>query len=168
MTEQMPLTWADVQTRLPDLMNQLENCQPFIRDSRDRLPPQIRDKPGIYVFYDDDKPLYVGLSRSKQMRERIMQHSRPSSGHMAATFAFLLALEEAENQYIDCTDRTRDGLQKAPDFKPIYDATKERVRQMAVKVVAVADAIEQSVFQVYAALHLPTMRPYGYNDFETH
>lgn len=166
MTEQTLSTWEDVQARLPDLMNALKNCKPRGRDNKDRLPTEIRDKPGIYVFYEYDKPLYVG--RSKRMRERIMQHSRPSSGHTSATFAFLLAHEAAEKMHIDCTNPTRAVLQKAPDFEPIYDAAKARVRQMTVSVVEVGDAIEQSVFEVYAALRLPTIRPYGYNDFETH
>ena len=40
---------------------------------------------------------------------------------------------------------------------------------MQVKVVEVDDAIEQSVFEVYAALHLKTTRGHcGYNDFENH
>ena len=65
--------------------------------------------------------------------------------------------------YIDCTNPTRAVLQKTSDFEPIYDAAKARVRQMTVSVVEVRDAIEQSVFEVYAALRLPTIRPYGYN-----
>ena len=41
-----------------------------------------------------------------------------------------------------------------------------RKRRMQVKVVEVDDAIEQSVFEVYAALHLKTTRDHcGYNDF---
>ena len=166
MAEQKPPTWADVQTRLPDLMNELKNRRPSVRDSNGRLPPDIRDKPGIYAFYEDVKPLYVG--RSKQMRDRIMQHCRPSSGHTSTTFAFLLALAEAGEKHTDCTNRTRAVLQKAPDFEPIYDAVKAKVRQMAVRVVEVTDPIEQSVFEIYAALRLPAIRPYGYNDFETH
>ena len=166
MAEQNPPTWADVNMRLPHLMNELKKCQLSPRDSKGRLPPDIPEKPGIYVFYKDKKPLYVG--RSRHLRSRIMQHSRPRSGNTSATFAFLMALEEAEQKHIDCTNRTRAVLQEAPDFKPIYDAAKAKVRQMAVKVIEITDPIEQSVFEIYAALRLPTIRPYGYNDFETH
>ena len=122
---------------------------------------------GIYVFYKSGKPLYVG--RSDRMRERIREHGRPSSLHNSATFAFLLAMKMATCKGIDCTGRTRDDLQIADDFKPLYDQAKERVRNMQVKVVEVDDAIEQSVFEVYAALHLKTTREHGgYNDFENH
>ena len=59
-------------------------------------------------------------------------------------------------------------LENAADFKPFFNAAKKRVRQMAVGVVEVTDVIEQSVFEIYAAVNLPTIRPHGYNDFETH
>ena len=40
---------------------------------------------------------------------------------------------------------------------------------MQVKVAEVDDAIEQSMFEVYAVLHLKTTRYHGgYNDFENH
>ena len=122
---------------------------------------------GIYVFYESGEPLYVG--RSNRMRERILEHGRPSSVHNSATFAFLLAMETATCKGIDCTGITRDHLQNEDDFKPLYDQAKERVRNMQVRAVEVDDAIEQSVFEVYAALHLKTTRDHGgYNDFENH
>ena len=69
---------------------------------------------------------------------------------------------------IDCTARTRNDLQQADDFKPLYDEAKARVRRMEFRVVEIADPIEQTVFEVYAALRLPTIRPHGYNDFQNH
>ena len=122
---------------------------------------------GIYVFYESGKSLYVG--RSDRMRERILEHGRPRSLHNSATFAFLLAMEMATRKGINCTGITRDDLQIDDDFKPLYDQAKERVSNMQLRVVEVSDAIEQSVFEVYAALHLKTTRNYGgYNDFENH
>ncbi len=157
-------TWEAMQTRLPGLLIDLKTSPALVRGHRDRLPP-IPER-GIYVFYDNGEPRYVG--RSNRIRSRIMEHGRRSSGHTSATFAFLLAVEAAENRGIDCTNQTRAVLQKSAAFKPIYDAKKEEVRQMPVRVVEITDAIEQSIFEIYAALHLPTVRPYGYNDFETH
>ena len=165
MSENEPRTWEDVVGRLPVLLNQLTDSNPIVRDSRGRLP--MIPKKGVYVFYESDKPLYVG--RSDRMRERILEHGRPSSLHNSATFAFLLAMEMATCTGIDCTGITRDDLQIADDFKPLYDQAKDRVRNMQVKVVEVDDAIEQSVFEVYAALRLKTTRDHsGYNDFENH
>ena len=164
MSENVPQTWEAVAGRLPVLLNQLTGSNPIVRDSRGGLP-MIPEK-GIYVFYESGKPLYVG--RTDRLRERILEHGRPSSLHNSATFAFLLAMKKAKCKGIDCTG-TRDELQIADDFKPLYDQAKERVRSMQVMVVEVDDAIEQSVFEVYAALHLKTTRHHGgYNDFENH
>ena len=52
---------------------------------------QLRDIPerGIYVFYENGSPIYVG--RSNRIKERLLVHGRPSSRHNSATFAFNLA-----------------------------------------------------------------------------
>ena len=121
----------------------------------------------IYVFYEAGKPRYVG--RSDRMRTSILEHGRAGSRHNSATFAFLLAAEAAHEKGIDCNARTRDELQQADDFRPLYDESKARVRRMAFKVVEVTDPIEQSVFEVYAAWCLKTTREQGgYNDFRNH
>ena len=165
MSENKSRTWEAVVGRLPDLLNQLTGSNHIDRDRRGGLP--LIPKKGIYVFYKSGKPVYVG--RTDRMRERILEHGRPSSLHNSATFAFLLALEMATSKSIDCTGTTRDDLQIADDFKPLFDKAKELVRNMEVKVVEVDDAIEQSVFEIYAALQLKTTREHGgYNDFENH
>ena len=165
MLENEPQTWEAVAEFLPILLSKLTNGKPIVRDSRGRLP-KIPEK-GIYVFYETSNPLYVG--RSDRMRERILEHGRPSSLHNSATFAFLLAMETATYNGVDFTGLTRDDLQITDGFKYLYGQAKERVRNMQVKVVEVIDPIEQSVFEVYAALHLKTTRDHGgYNDFENH
>ena len=50
-----------------------------------------------------------------------------------------------------------------------FDTTKEMVRKMGVRTVEINDPIEQTVFEVYAALELRTTREQGgFNDFENH
>ena len=142
MSENEPQTWEAVAGHLPVLLNQLTDSNPIVRDSRGELP-MIPER-GIYVFCESGKPLYVG--RTDRMRERILEHGRPSSLHNSATFAFLLAMKKAKCKGIDCTG-TRDGLQIADGFKPLFDQAKDRVRNMQVMVVKVDDAIEQSVFR---------------------
>ena len=165
MSENKPRTWEAVVGRLPVLLNQLTGSNHIDRDSR--RGRSLIPKKGVYVFYESGKPVYVG--RTDRMRERILEHGRPSSLHNSATFAFLLAMKMATCKGIDCTGKTRDDLQIADDFKPLFDRAKKLVRNMQVKVVEVDDAIEQSVFEVYAALHLKTAREHGgYNDFENH
>lgn len=58
------------------------------------LPSSIRGS-GIYLFSEGGRHLYVG--RSRDVRRRYGQHSRPSSKHNTAPFAFKLAREETGN-----------------------------------------------------------------------
>ena len=44
---------------------------------------------GVYAFYENGKPIYVG--RANNIRRRIQGHTRPSSGSESASFAFNLA-----------------------------------------------------------------------------
>jgi excinuclease UvrABC nuclease subunit len=63
----------------------------------DTSMPTIPSK-GVYVFYEDNKPIYVG--RSNRMRKRIKEHFAISSTHHSATFAFKLARTVAEKRYL--------------------------------------------------------------------
>jgi len=137
-------------------MENLNKSQLYERDDSVHFP----DK-GIYVFFEEGKPLYVG--RSERMKKRVKEHGRRSSGHNSATFAFLLAKEIAEKSEIDLSQR-REDLETDPKFKPIYDRMKERVSKMQIKVVEVPDPVEQTFFEVYAALELKT----PYNEWGTH
>jgi len=139
-------------------MDQLNNSKIYSREDFQLFP----DK-GIYVFFENGKALYVG--RSDRMKERVKQHGRPSSGHNSATFAFILAKEEAGKSpkkiYLE---QDRDVLERDPAFKPIYDEMKERVSKMQIRVVEVKDPVDQTFFEVYAALELDT----PYNVWENH
>jgi hypothetical protein len=108
--------------------------------------------------------MYVGRSgRKGRIKQRIMEHSRPSSGHNTASFAFLIAKEDAENTKIDL-NKSRDDLQDDADFEPLYTKAKERVSKMQVRVIEIPDSITQTLFEVYAALELNT----PYNEWGTH
>ena len=47
---------------------------------------------GVYVFYEDGRPLYVG--RSNNLRTHIRGHGAEGSDRYSATFAFLLLKEK--------------------------------------------------------------------------
>ena len=122
---------------------------------------------GIYVFYEDKKPQYVG--RSDNLAARLLMHGRPSSGSEGATFAFILAKERFEQKDFRATrsngkPMSRRELAKDSRFKPLFDAAKERVRKMRVRAVGIQDPIEQTLFEVYAHLQLGT----PHNSFENH
>ena len=125
-------------------MKELNNSEFYTRKEASKFP----DK-GIYVFFEEGTPLYVG--RSEGMKERVKQHGRRRSGHNSVTFAFLLAKEKAKNTKIDLS-QSREDLEKDSEFKPLYDEMKKRVKKMQIKVVEVEDPVEQTFFEVYAAL----------------
>ncbi|MBN1582718.1 MAG: hypothetical protein JXA89_18550 [Anaerolineae bacterium] len=118
---------------------------------------------GIYVFYEDECPLYVG--RSGRIRQRLQQHCRPSSGHNSAPFAFRLAREatgKTEASYGSTGSRAE--LERDPVFTDAFTAAKARVRRMQVRFVEESELLEQTLLEIYAAVALGTR----YNDFGTH
>ena len=143
-------------SRVP-LLEDLQTSALLTRASLQNVPQR-----GIYAFYENEMPLYVG--RSNRIRRRIQQHGRPSSGHNSATFAFRLALEAAKGQRFDLTGMQRSQLETNLRFKGLYDAAKSRVAAMGVRVIQIDDPVEQTIFEVYAALTLAT----PYNEFENH
>jgi len=143
--------------KMQPLLEELQASEPLTRADLRTVPQR-----GLYVFYEDDIPIYVG--RSNRVRQRLQEHSRPSSRHNSATFAFNLATEAAQKQRFDLTDMQRSKIENDPGFKKLYDEAKSRVAAMEIRVIKVADPIEQTIFEVYAALALAT----AYNDFETH
>ncbi|MEN6302611.1 MAG: hypothetical protein ABFD96_07810 [Armatimonadia bacterium] len=82
---------------------------------------------------------------------------------MSATFAFLLAREAAREQGLQVPG-TRSACTQDERFALLYSEAKRRVGRMRIKVVEVTDQIEQTLFEVYAALALNTK----YNDWRTH
>jgi len=97
------------------------------------------------------------------MKERILQHGRPSLRHNSATFAFNLAGEDAREKRIDVS-MSRDQLEDDPAFAPLFSDAKQRVSGMSVRGVKINDPIVQTLFEVYAHIALRTK----YNDFDTH
>jgi len=141
---------------LPILMTTLNESSFHHRLETEKFPEK-----GIYVFYENGKPMYTG--RSENVKERVKAHGRPSSGHNSATFAFILAKENAISSEIDLT-QSREDLEKDTKFEPIYRAMKARVAKMQIKAVEIDNPITQTFFEVYAALELNT----PYNEWGTH
>lgn len=70
----------------------------------------------------------------------------------------------AKEQFPGITSMSRNDLQSDEKFQPLYDAAKERVRRMVVRVVGVVDPIEQTILGVCAHMELNT----PFNSFENH
>ena len=146
----------DMIDQLPLLLKQLVTSTSKNRNTLGVLP-----KKGIYVFYENECPIYVG--RSNRIRERLLEHSRPSSTHTSATFAFNLAKEDAIKKEIDVNNKARVHLETDSDFSSLFSEAKKRVSRMSIKVINIDDPIIQTIFEVYVSVKFNTL-----NDFDTH
>ncbi len=153
--------FADVIDRMPRYLQELEDCQIITRDGRGRLSHNLPAK-GIYVFYENGEPKYVG--RSDRLKDRILEHGRASSSHGSAPFAFNIARKKFWETRPDRDSMFRSALEQDPDFAPLFCQAKRRVRRMGIRVVEIQDPIEQTIFEVYAHLKLRTC----FNSFKNH
>jgi hypothetical protein len=152
-----------VHAQLPTLLDRLLAAP---RHPRAEHPVgTIPKEPGLYLFSDvRGKPIYVGQSRN--IRNRLGDHCRPSSPENAASFAFNIAKRDATaGQNIDITDFNRKALSTHPDFEELFTHAKTQVASMPVQFVVEPGADLRTVFEVYATYALGTEE---YNTFETH
>lgn len=114
---------------------------------------------GVYVFFEDNTPIYVG--RSNRLKKRLKEHSQRSSDHYSATLAFRIAKQNTSTLQ---KKQTNEQLMKDRDFVKEFEAAKDRIARTKIRVIEIEDQIEQALFEIYAALTLNTR----YNDFSTH
>jgi len=123
--------------------------------------PRYMPTAGIYVFYEEGNPLYVG--RTNRMKQRIRYHSRESADD--APFAFRLAREATG--YTKATYRkkgSRKDLLSTSQFREAFAEAKARTREMDIRFIEESDHIKQALLEIYTAVVLDT----PYNDFKTH
>ena len=153
--------FQEVMVKMPMYMEKLGQSgaiSMYSMADRRALRRKLPASKGIYVLYERGRPMYVG--RSDNMANRLLEHGQPSGGSETATFAFNIA----KQQFPGSTFMLRKDLQRHKEFQLLFDSAKERVRRMEVRVVDVADPIEQTIFEVYA--HLELQSPF--NSFENH
>ena len=136
------------------ILEQFNQCPLHTRDKFENLPLQ-----GVYVFYDGEKPVYVGRSSRQSIRKRLQQHTRPRSTHNQAVFAFRLLQERVGEKTGHGTPLTRE--QFADKYSDEFKRAKEIVSGMKVRAVEITDPAIRAVFEIYAAVALET----PYNSF---
>ncbi|WP_059391831.1 hypothetical protein [Stutzerimonas nitrititolerans] len=114
------------------------------------------DFPGCYVFLTEDRPIYVGISRS--VLKRLVQHLNFDS-HYSASLVYRMASEDYPHEM------KRDQAMKDEQFKTTFFSAQERLRQMSVAFVEVGNDLELYTFEVFAAMRLDTDT---WNTFRTH
>jgi predicted GIY-YIG superfamily endonuclease len=150
--------WQSIEADLPRLLDDLWNAPGAKRLDHD---PPAPEEPGLYLFVEHGKPIYVGQTRN--LRSRLAAHRRPSGSHNSASFAFLIAKTQFKGG--EGKKMTRVELQSDPDFKKLFDKAKKQVSEMEIRFILCEDPELRTVFEVYAAEHLGTKK---YNSFETH
>jgi len=149
---------AEVESRLPDLVEELVSCAPH-RRVVDRAPTT----PGIYLYSEGDRHLYVG--RTRDLSRRWADHTRPSSSINSASFAFNIAKRATAKEGVNVAI-ARLQLAVHPVFERAFIDAKARVRAMDYRFVRVDSAVLSTVGEVYAAMVLGTEG--DFNEFETH
>jgi predicted GIY-YIG superfamily endonuclease len=142
--------------RLPIYLASFKKCKPCFRCNLACVPIK-----GVYMFIENKKPIYIG--RTNRMVQRLLEHSRKSSSHYHASFAFKLAKSEAIKIGINILT-SRKLLEVNIQFKALFDEAKNRVSNMAIKYVEISDPVDQALFEVYASEVLKTPM----NDFDNH
>ena len=117
---------------------------------------------GIYVFFEDNKPIYVG--RSNRLKKRLKEHSQRSSDHYSATLAFRIAKQILYKPQKKGGKQTNEQLMENKDFVEGFEAAKDRIAKAKIRFIEIEDQIEQAMFEIYASLALNT----ELNDFDTH
>jgi hypothetical protein len=145
--------------KLDPLLHRLVNMVPV---KPDRLPRSMPG-PGVYVFSEENRHLYVG--RSNNIRARIQRHSRLGATYRMASFAFHLAREATGQTHATYkTKGSRADLMNDLAFLEAFAQAKARIRNMDVRFVEESDPIQQAILEIYVAFVLEA----PYNDFNTH
>ena len=160
--------WAKVEAKLPGYLEALLASEAFGRGPGRKPPPREH---GVYLFTEAGRHLYVGrcglterAAKSEEgrghsnFRTRLAGHTRPSSAHNQASFAWRLAVEAVDGRF-EGLPTTRVALERDSRFGQEFALQKERVTEMDFRVVTITDNFESYVFEPYAALMLGT--PYN-------
>jgi hypothetical protein len=136
--------------RLEPLLEQLWESPAAPRAEHGGIPAA----PGIYLFTRHDEPVHVG--QAPDLRRRLAEHCRPSSGHTKATLAFEIAKRAATREGVE-VDRPPARLATSDDFSPYFVRAKEAVAELPVRFIAVESRELRTVFEVYGAMALGTV-----------
>jgi hypothetical protein len=114
------------------------------------------DFSGCYVFIEDGKPIYVGISR--KVLSRMIQHIR-GDDHFSASLAYLIATKKNPHRM------RRKAAMSDVVFRAEFDAARERLRSLHVAFIDISCPVELYAFELYCSMELDTDQ---WNTFRTH
>src|SRR5260221_6758290 len=109
---------------------------------------RVPSAPGIYLFSEAERHLYVG--RTNNLRNRLRAHCSHASTHLKAAFAFRIAREATGN--LKATYRregSRQHLASDPGFAAAFTAAKLRLGNMEIRFVEEAHPVRQALLEIY-------------------
>jgi len=149
--------YADkMQPRLQELLEK----EPIAGHEIGKDPEKVPQK-GVYVFYKNNIPIYVG--RSNRLMKRLKEHSQKGSGRNA-TLAIRMAKRNMPTLQNEEREPTVKQLMGNEDFEKEFKYAKCEIAEMEIRCVRIPDQIEQAMFEMYAILELGT----EFNDFGNH
>jgi len=112
---------------------------------------------GVYIFFNNDLPFYVGISRG--VIKRILQHLKGKSLN-TSTLAHKIGLINYELKY----KKEFEGRRKELDFKSEVEPIKEFLLDQNIAILNIENDEELYLFEVYCAMKFNL----GLNKFRTH
>jgi hypothetical protein len=150
--------FKDLIDQLDPTLQKLVNSEPY---DITRLPKSPRI-PGVYVFYDESIPVYVG--RTRNLKARMKSHFNLTNPNMAS-FAFLIACStygRIKASYKK--EGSRKDLRANPDFNKHFISANNKLKTMIIRFIEIDDPKMQHLFEIYATMTLNT----SYNNFDTY
>jgi predicted GIY-YIG superfamily endonuclease len=151
---------------LPEYMNRLKDTNPipatefvgFKSASRAALGKlgRTEDFPGCYVFFNEEGPLYVGISRG--VVKRLIQHLNYQT-HNTASLVYLMASKKCQH------NMNRNQAMRDEKFLQCFEEAQISLRKTNVRFVEIKNDLELYLFEVLAAMELGTCT---WNTFRTH
>jgi hypothetical protein len=114
------------------------------------------DFSGCYVLIENDKPLYVGISRG--IIGRLFQHLT-SNNHFSGSLAYYIAKQQSD------PGGTREQNMTDAAFRALFEDSQRRLENCSIATVEIDNPVELHLFEVYAAMELGTGE---FNTFRTH
>lgn len=116
-----------------------------------------KDFKGLYIFFHNNTPFYVGIS--KGVIGRICQHLKGKT-HNNSTLAYKIGLIKYEYE----NERPYDGERDDFDFVNYVEPAKKFLLKQQVSLCHIDNIEELAIFEIYCSMKLGTWL----NDFETH
>ena len=114
------------------------------------------DISGCYVFIENAKPIYVGISR--KLVKRLTQHLNHKS-HYSASLVYKMASQDNPHSL------RRSQAMKDEKFERAFLKRQSHLRELHFAFIEIQDLVTLYLFELFACMHFDTSK---WNTFKTH